>query len=128
MLFRAEFFFDSKHLEKVHLFVASFKALNVNIQPVRNAMVGEGDELIEATAGGTMPELVGAQLRKDYQAGSKFGRPQMFEIARKLQFSPNSSLPMKLVEAGVIKKKGRGEYVLAPVKINGNGNGNGASK
>jgi hypothetical protein len=111
-MFRAEFLFDSKHLEKVHLFVASFRTFNVEIRPVRNASATEESDVESTTANGTMPELVAAQLRKEYGQGTKVARQQIFEIARGLGYAPNSILPTRLIQAKVIKKKARGEFTV----------------
>ncbi len=114
-LFHADFLFDKRELEKVHYFIASIRAFEVNIRPAINAMPGKNGRAIEKVpGGGTMVDQVAIVIREQNKPGATIIRKTIFAQARSLGYKPNSILTNNLIQNKVIKKTARGQFVVLP--------------
>ena len=115
-MFHAEFMIDDKDVLKLHYMLASMKVFEVSIRPVINAKLGKNGKVEGETLTGTAAEMVAHKLLETVEPGIAISRKSVFEIAKHLGFSPNSKLATDLVAAKVLKKKGRGQFILLASK------------
>lgn len=112
-MFRFEGLIEDRDVVRLHYALASLKVYDVAIVPAVNVKGGKNGKAKE-NGGSTMADIIGAELRQHKAASDIIVRTELFEIARKLGYSPNSNLQTNLIKTKVLKKKGRGEFVLLP--------------
>lgn len=110
-MFHAEFLIDDKDVVKLHYHLASMKVYNVEIKPAVNTKKIKGG-VIEEVAGGAIKDRLSMKIIADYKAGSSISSSDINNLVTELGGSPTSSYISNLVDAKIIKRKGRGTFVV----------------
>jgi hypothetical protein len=108
-MFRAEFLIEDKDVVRLLHMIAGMRVFDVSVRPVANAKRVNG-KVEEAVPGGKVADRVAAALRE--KGTTRLDRKMIFETTRQLGNVPNSNLLEALVKAKVIRKRGRGLYIL----------------
>lgn len=110
-MFHVEFLIDDRDVVKLRYALASFRIYNFEDKPVTNAKRVKG-KVEEAVSGGTVLERVALALREHHPIGAQIDRKTIFLLVREVGHSPNTNLLNALIKAKVLKRKGRGVFVL----------------